>query len=108
MTNFTNYRDYVGSKLDKFYKNTIFHGNQLMIGINCFEPGQTQAIHDHTDQDKVYIVMEGHGFFTVDNESREAGPGQVILAAAGIPHGVENRSQERLVVLVCMAPPPKK
>lgn len=107
MTNFANYRDYIGSRLGKFYKGTIFHGDQMMIGINCLEPGQVQSIHDHDDQDKIYIVMEGTGSFTVDNEIREAGPGQLIWAAAGIPHGVENRGRERLVVLVCMAPPPK-
>ena len=101
-----NYRDYTGTKPDKFYKNTLFMGQQMMVGINCLEPGQVQSVHDHINQDKVYIIMEGHGLFTVGDEVHAARPGEVVWAAAGIPHGVENRGDERLVILVNMAPPP--
>ncbi len=108
MTNFTDYRDHTGSRPDKFFKATLFQGNHLMIGLNCLEPGQVQAVHDHADADKVYVVMEGIGHFTVGNEVRDAGQGEVVWAPAGVPHGVENRGDERLVLLVNIAPPPEK
>ena len=107
MTNFKNYQAHVGARPDKFFKNTLFQGDLLMVGINCLEPGQVQPVHDHTDQDKVYVVMEGSGRFTVGDDVQEAGTGMVVWAQAGVPHGVENRGAERLTVLVCMAPPPK-
>ncbi len=75
MTNFTNYRDHTGSHPEKFFKATLFQGNHQMIGLNCLEPGQVQAVHDHTDADKVYVIMEGIGHFTVGNEVRDAGQG---------------------------------
>jgi mannose-6-phosphate isomerase-like protein (cupin superfamily) len=103
-----NYRDYTGARPDKFYKDTLFTGQHLMVGINCLEAGQVQAVHDHADQDKVYIVMEGRGHFTVGDEVCEAGPGSIVWAAAGVPHGVENRGNQRLVIIVHMAPPPQK
>jgi quercetin dioxygenase-like cupin family protein len=107
MTAFKNYRAHVGSRADKFYKDTLFQGEHVMIGLNCLEPGQVQAVHDHADQDKCYVVMEGSGRFTVGDEIREVGQGEVVWAQAGVSHGVENTGSERLVVLVCIAPPGK-
>lgn len=105
--NITDYRDHIGSKPEKFYKTTLFQGDYLMVGLNCLEPGQVQKVHEHTDQDKFYYVIEGTGLFTVGNRVTEANPGQVIWAEAGLPHGVENRGAGRLTLLVGIAPPPK-
>ena len=77
-----------------------------MIGLNCLEPGQVQSVHDHADQDKFYLVLEGTGVLTVDDVDQEAGPGHIVWTPASIPHGVRNAGEERLVLLVGMAPPP--
>lgn len=102
----TDYRDHVGASPRKFYKATLFSGDFLMIGLNCLEPGQVQAVHDHADQDKVYVVLEGVGRFTVGEAEQEAGPGCVVWAPAGLLHGVRNTGHGRLVILAGMAPPP--
>jgi mannose-6-phosphate isomerase-like protein (cupin superfamily) len=103
----THYREHVGSNPTKFYKSTLFQGDFLMLGLNCLEPGQAQAVHDHADQDKFYLVLEGSGIFAVDHVEHEATLGHVVWAPAGAPHGVRNAGAERLVLLVGMAPPPK-
>lgn len=105
-TNIVHYGNYVGSKPEKFYKTTLFQGENVMVGLNCLEPGQVQTVHEHADQDKFYYVIEGTGVFTVGQAVTEAGPGHVVWAAAGVPHGVENKGTERLTVLVGIAPPP--
>jgi len=104
--NIVYYQDHVGAKAEKFYKTTLFQAEHLMIGLNCLEPGQVQAVHDHADQDKFYYVIEGTGAFTVGEEISEVGPGHVVWAAAGVPHGVENKGNERLVILMGIAPSP--
>jgi mannose-6-phosphate isomerase-like protein (cupin superfamily) len=101
------YQDHVGSRADKFYKTTLFQAEHLLIGLNCLEPGQVQAVHDHADQDKFYYVVEGTGHFTVGEEVTEVGPGHVVWAEAGVPHGVENRGAVRLTILMGIAPPPR-
>jgi quercetin dioxygenase-like cupin family protein len=106
-TNIANYQNHTGSKPEKFYKTTLFQGDYLMIGLNCLEPGQIQKIHDHPDQDKFYYVIEGRGRFTVGDTVTEVGPGYIVWAEAGMPHGVENRGAERLTILVGIAPPPR-
>ena len=105
-SNITHYRDHVGASPHKFYKTTLFRGDFLMIGLNCLEPGQVQPVHDHADQDKFYLVLEGTGVFTVDDVEQEASPGHIVWTPAGVSHGVRNVGQERLVLLVGMAPPP--
>ena len=104
--NVKHYSDHVGVRADKFFKTTLFQAERLMIGLNCLEPGQVQSVHSHEDQDKFYLVMEGVGSFTVGEEVIEAGPGNTIWAEAGVPHGVENKDGERLVILMGIAPSP--
>ncbi len=100
------YQDRTGTKPEKFYKTTLFQGDHMLVGLNCLEPGQIQPVHSHRDQDKFYFVLEGVGSFTVGEEVSEAGPGHVVWAEAGIPHGVENNGTERLVIFMGMAPSP--
>jgi len=71
-----------------------------------FEPGQEQSPHTHGGQDKVYYVLEGKGVFTVGDEQKELGPGEIALAPAGQNHGVANRGQQKLVTLVFVTPKP--
>jgi quercetin dioxygenase-like cupin family protein len=90
----------------KFFKTTLFQGTELLLGLNCLEPGQVQQPHDHADQDKFYYVVEGHGRFRLGEEHVMAGPGNVVWAPAGLVHGVENEGPGRLTLLVGIAPAP--
>ena len=91
---------------DKMKKNGIFETERFFCDLYCFEPGQVQAPHAHHGSDKVYYVVSGKGFFQVGDEERELGAGEIVMAPSGQNHGVVNRSAERLVVLVYMAPKP--
>lgn len=102
--NFTHYRQHAGRRPDKFFKATLFQSPRLLLGLNCLEPGQAQAAHDHADQDKFYFVVEGQGEFTVGAETQTLGPGGVVWAPAGAPHGVSNPGPLPLVVLMGLAP----
>jgi len=91
---------------EKMKKNGIFETDRFFCDLYCFEPGQVQSPHAHQGADKVYYVLKGKGVFQVGEEERELGEGEIALAASGQKHGVTNRSGERLVVLVYMAPKP--
>ena len=89
---------------DKGTKADLFRGGQLMVGLNCFEPGQAQALHAHRGADKFYFLVSGKARMTVGGETREAVAGDVVWAPAEIPHGVVE-ALERTVMLVAIAPP---
>ena len=104
MNHFVDWRECTGVNAEKFYKTTLWQGEQMTIGLNCLEPNQTQSLHAHQGAEKIYFVLEGRGRFTVGEEEREAGPGTLVLAPAGVPHGVTNAGAERLSLLVAIAP----
>ena len=90
---------------EKAAKTDLFVGRQLFVGLNCFEPGQSQKVHVHAGADKFYLVVTGKARMTVGEETREVGPGTVVWAPADLPHGVA-QALERTVMLVAIAPPP--
>jgi len=106
MSHFIDIQDRVGRSEPKHFKDTLFSSARLMLGINCLEPGQTQPVHAHAEQDKFYFVVEGSGRFTVGEENRSAAPGTVIWAPAGVEHGVENTGADTLVIFMGIAPAP--
>jgi quercetin dioxygenase-like cupin family protein len=90
---------------DTMSKIDCFRSERLLVGLNCFERGQTQAVHTHTDADKFYVVVSGKATFVVGERVVTAGPGDLVLAPAGVPHGVQH-AETRTVLLMAMAPPP--
>jgi quercetin dioxygenase-like cupin family protein len=101
---FLNWSDFTGANPEKFFKNTLWKGEHVMVGVNCLEPNQTQPVHAHDGADKFYFVLEGSGRFTVGEEVKTVESGAVVIAPAGIPHGVTNTGVGRLSVLVAIAP----
>ncbi|MBI4850564.1 MAG: cupin domain-containing protein [Acidobacteria bacterium] len=87
-------------------KINLFETNNLFCDVYCLEPQQSQKLHTHHDADKIYFVLEGIGHFYVGEEKQTLGVGNTVLAPAGLQHGVENLSEERLVLLVVMSPNP--
>jgi len=98
--------DHTGTREGKAYKHTFFQSENLLAGLNCLQPGQKQPAHVHEAQDKFYLVLAGAGRFHVGDQAQECGPGELILAPAGVPHGVENQGEDLLTFLTVIAPFP--
>ena len=98
--------EYVAFSDEKMRKNALFDSPHLFYDVYCLLPGQSQKVHAHEGSDKVYYVLRGEGRFTVDEEERDLGEGNAVIARAGDSHGVSNETHENLVLLVTMAPRP--
>lgn len=96
--------DYAKGQAEKPYKHTFLNTSRVLVGINVLAAGQEQPIHEHPDQDKFYFVLEGMGSFTVGDQTVPCSPGVLVLAPAGIDHGVKNPGPQRLVFLTTIAP----
>jgi quercetin dioxygenase-like cupin family protein len=90
---------------EKMQKHEVFAGPYVATDIYCFEPGQVQKAHKHATNDKIYFVLEGTGRFTVGRTTRELKAGTALMVSAGEDHGVVNMAEERLILLVVIAPP---
>jgi mannose-6-phosphate isomerase-like protein (cupin superfamily) len=91
---------------EKMGKSTIFQSERLLVGLNAFEPGQDHRLHAHERIDKVYHVLEGEGVFLLEGGEVPMGPGVMLVAPEGVPHGIRNTGTDRLIVLVVLAPSP--
>ena len=91
---------------DKMQKIPLFDSEKYFCDIYCLRPGQDQRIHSHAESDKIYIVLRGSGLFHIAGEERELGRGQAVIARPGQVHGVKNKSNEDLLLLVFMTPRP--
>ena len=80
--------------------------DRTQLDLYCLEPGQAQKPHTHEGQDKIYLVLEGRGRFTLGAAEAAVEAGEAVVAPAGTPHGVANDSGARLLVLVVVSPPP--
>ena len=91
---------------DKMGKATLFQSPHMLVGLNAFEPGQEHALHAHEDMDKVYHVIAGRGLFLLEGRELDMQSGEMLIAPQGVPHGIRNSGDERLLVLAILAPAP--
>jgi len=91
---------------EKMGKSTLFESERILVGLNCFEPGQEHKLHAHAGMDKVYHVLEGSGVFVLEDEELPMSAGVMLVAPEGVPHGIRNTGDARLVVLAILAPAP--
>ncbi|MHB8766950.1 MAG: cupin domain-containing protein [Deferrisomatales bacterium] len=78
---------------DHAQKSNLAEGAHCRVTLWCLEPGQEIHPHAHAG-DHVWVVQEGEGWFLTDTGTHPVGPGSVVFAPAGEPHGM--RARERL------------
>jgi oxalate decarboxylase/phosphoglucose isomerase-like protein (cupin superfamily) len=98
--------DHAPWRPDKMGKSTIFESGRLLVGLNAFEPGQSHALHAHVGMDKMYYVLDGEGVFLLEDRELPMQAADLLVAPDGVPHGVKNTGQKRLLVLAVLAPAP--
>jgi quercetin dioxygenase-like cupin family protein len=89
---------------EKMSKVDVVSSPHLICGINCFEPGQAQKAHTHAGADKLYLVLEGRGEFSVGGATRILNTGELLHVPENVEHGVVNTGPDRLAVLIVIAP----
>lgn len=83
-----------------------FEGRDLGGPVSFFlvdaEPGRGSALHVHP-YSETWVVRKGEAEFTVGDDKIRAYPGDIVVAAANVPHRFENVGAERLE-LFCIRP----
>lgn len=89
---------------DKMAKVDVVSSKHLICGLNCFEPGQVQKAHAHKGAEKLYMVLEGSGEFSVGAETRVLKAGDLLHVPEDVDHGVVNTGTGRLAVMIVITP----
>jgi quercetin dioxygenase-like cupin family protein len=90
----------------KMARHRLVATGRLQADLYCLRPGQSQAAHVHGDQDKVYVGIEGRARIRVGTATDWLEPGVLVVAPAGIEHGLENPTETPCIALVVVVPPP--
>lgn len=61
-------------------------------------PKASIGVHDHINEDEVYIIQKGKGMMTDGNQEVQVETGDVILTGKGASHSIRNIGSEDLVV----------
>ena len=80
-------------------------GEQVLLCRVTYEPGTTVTRHAHETTEQVMWIVDGSLTMTVADETRELGPGDVVVVNRGVEH--ELRSPGGVTFVEALAPVPR-
>lgn len=101
---FKDYRQSVTFPAAKYGKATLFENPQILVGLNCFLPGQELDKHAHENQSRFYLVLEGSGTVRVGEVEETVAPGDVVWVPPRHAHRVVNTGAANLVMMAGISP----
>jgi mannose-6-phosphate isomerase-like protein (cupin superfamily) len=84
----------------KFYAELFRHGT---LTVEIYAPKGTDLQQPHT-RDELYIIAAGCGWFFVEGQRLQFGPGDALFAAAGEVHRFEDFTEDLLTWVVFYGP----
>jgi len=86
--------------LEHLFQKEEFGGNHFRICAKLIlPPGSGIGLHQHLDEDEVYLVLKGVGTVTDAGVTSTVYPGDTVLTGRGDSHCLTNDSNETLEVL---------
>jgi mannose-6-phosphate isomerase-like protein (cupin superfamily) len=69
-----------------------------------YEPGFGVGLHSHEHTEQVMLILEGDLTMTIAGQTKELGPGDVVVVNRGVEH--ELRSKSGVTFVEALAPVP--
>lgn len=88
----------------------FFGQTRLPVAVQTWEfpKGGSEGWHAHSgdgELEELYLVLEGTGRMNVGDQTYDVGPGDSVLAAAGVEHDLVNTGDEPLRILIIWGSP---
>lgn len=83
------FRTWNGRELFEFVDGVRLHaigGEQVLLCRVVYEPGKFVPLHKHEHTEQVMFIMDGEVTMTIEGETRELGPGDVVVVNRGLEH----------------------
>ncbi|MBI5106467.1 MAG: cupin domain-containing protein [Solirubrobacterales bacterium] len=77
---------------------------RLVMDVVWPRPGHRAAEHVHPSQEERWTVLEGRAAFAIGGVEHEAGPGETVVAPAGVRHLAWNPTDAPVRLRVELAP----
>ncbi|MGB9119509.1 MAG: cupin domain-containing protein [Candidatus Angelobacter sp.] len=92
--------DAIPTRDGKLYAELFRHGT---LTVEIYAPKGADLQQPHT-RDELYIVVAGRGWFSVEGQRFQFGPGDALFAAAGEDHRFEDFTEDLLTWVVFYGP----
>lgn len=93
-------------KWKRFVTGLMLYADWDSFEHNRVECGGLIGEHVHTRTEEIYYIVSGRGLMMLDGETREVGPGDLIMTPLNGRHSIENIGDEELEFVVAEALPP--
>ena len=80
------------------------HGASISLILDHSHPGEGPRLHRHP-YDETWVVHEGNLTFRLGDERHPVGPGDIVIAPAGVAHGFVNDGPGRSNMVCIHASP---
>lgn len=84
----------------KLWNKSNFQGNWDFVDRLVVPPGASIGRHKHGNNEEMYIILEGSGLMTLNNETFGVHKGDMLLNPSNGEHGMENNSGEDIDLLI--------
>ena len=101
------FRTWNGRESFEFVDGVRLHaigGEQVLVCRVTYEPGKRVPRHAHAHTEQVMVVLEGAVTMTIEDETRELRPGDVVVVNRGLEH--ELCSEGGVTFFEALAPVP--
>ncbi|MGH7151925.1 MAG: cupin domain-containing protein [Planctomycetota bacterium] len=84
----------------RLFRHDDFRAPISFVDYAVIPPGSSIGEHRHGENEEIYLVLEGEGEMTLEEERFPVGPGTVIVNRAGGLHGLRNTGNADLRIFV--------
>ncbi len=86
-------------KIEHFWKADELKATTRLCARLSLEPGTSIGLHQHDNEEEVFVIISGQGRVNDDGRQDLVGPGDTILTGGGAGHAVEAVGDEPLVMV---------
>lgn len=82
------------------YQKEDFESALNFVNYTILPSGTSIGFHRHGKNEEMYVILEGEGLMTVNEEKKRVKPGDAILNKQGWGHSLENDTDQPIRILV--------
>ena len=87
------------------FRREVLTGTYEQVVVMTIPPGGEIGQEVHDDSDQVLAFVDGQGEATLDGETSQVGPNDLVFVRAGTRHNFVNTGDQPLRLLTIYAPP---
>ncbi len=87
-----------------FFKKDEMNAPCRLCAELCIPPGAGIGVHEHQNEDEIFIIQKGIGIVTSDGREIPVAEGDSILTGKGASHSVRNVGMDDLLITAVIIP----